>query len=88
MVEQNSDPENQGTQRVSEPRLPETGENTVDGTRTRQELVHSEPTREEPVEGNGEPGELESRRGKPRGGLQVNRMDGRSRGRTRVIRIV
>jgi len=40
MVKQNSDRGTQGTQRASEPRLRETGENRVDGTRSREELAH------------------------------------------------
>jgi len=40
MVKENCDRGTQGTQRASEPRLRETGETRVDGTQTREELVH------------------------------------------------
>jgi len=78
MVKQNCDRGTQGTQRASESRLRETGENRVDGTPTRKELVHGQPTTEEPVEGKAAPGQSRSWRDKSRGRPQVNRIDRRS----------
>jgi len=78
MVKQNCDRGTQGTQRASEPELPETGENRVDSTWTREELVHTKPTTEQPVAGKAEPGQSGSWQGKSRGRPQVNMMDRKS----------